>query len=261
MKQSTFLILFCMLLFPVVHAQDITLLSNLPGVRVAHIDVTIPWNNPDININAGETYIIFVNGVAATNGAITSNTIFWLGPEGMGDISTWQTEDMPLPGATQQSVIAKIGDSGQKFYVGRNCSFVANVSGKLYLGLNDNTFWDNYGYYVAFIFKQPPTIVNVAGEFTPVVEKFNVSQNYPNPFNPSTTINFDIPNPSEVQIKIFDSNGQKIRDLVNDYRETGNYKVTWDGKDNFGKTVVTGSYFYQIQSGNLVQAKKMIFLK
>lgn len=262
MKQSTFLILFCMLLFSLVYAQDITLLSNLPGVRVTNIDVTTPWNNTGININVGDTCLIFVKGVAATNGATTPNTIFWLGPEGMGDISTWQTVDMPLPGATQQSVIAKIGESNQLFYVGSNCSFVANVSGILNLGLNDNTFWDNYGYYVAYVFRQPPPIVvNVASEFAPISEKFNLSQNYPNPFNPSTSINFEIPTSSHVRIEIYDINGQKIRDLINNFKEKGNYNVSWDGKDNYGNLVSTGSYFYQIQIDNSVQTKKMIMLK
>lgn len=261
MKQFTIFFLACMLFLPLVHAQDITPLVNLPGVEVAKIDVTTPWNNTGINVTSGVTYLIFVNGVAATNGAIASNTIFWIGPEGMGDIARWQTINMPLPGAAQQAVIGKIGGSGQLFYVGRNCSFIANVSGELYLGLNDNTFWDNSGYYIAYIFRQPEPVVDAADGFTPSIEKFDVSQNFPNPFNPTTSIKFDIPSPSNVQVKIFDSNGQKIRDLINDYREMGNYAVTWDGKDNFGSLVSSGSYYYQVQIGNIVQTKKMILLK
>ncbi len=88
-----------------------------------------------------------------------------------------------------------------------------------------------------------------------------LKQNYPNPFNPTTKIEYAISNPEKVNIKIYDINGRLVKQLLNEYRNTGEYSVTWDGKDNYGNLVASGNYFYQISSDDFVQSKKMILLK
>lgn len=103
------------------------------------------------------------------------------------------------------------------------------------------------------------TAVKESEEYIP--NGFNISQNYPNPFNPSTKIEYSIPEPSSVRINIFNINGEQIKKLINEEKNTGNYSVTWNGKDNKGNIVASGTYFYQIQVGDFVQAKKMILLK
>ncbi|NWF50957.1 MAG: T9SS type A sorting domain-containing protein [Ignavibacteriaceae bacterium] len=241
-------------------AQDITVLPYLTDkVSVSIIDITTAWNNTGINISVGDTVLIFVNGIAATDGALHTKTITWIGPEGMGG---WIAgSGLPLPEAASHCVIGKIGDSGDPFYVGRNGSFVANVSGQLFLGLNDNIFWDNYGYYVAFI-TSTGTVTDVNHEQNHGnLNDYNLSQNFPNPFNPSTSIQYNVPGSANVQLTIYDINGQKVKELINEFRNSGNYTVTWDAKDNFGNKVSSGTYFYQVQVGNFIQTKKMILLK
>jgi hypothetical protein len=90
---------------------------------------------------------------------------------------------------------------------------------------------------------------------------YQLKQNYPNPFNPSTKIEYSISEPSIVSINIFNINGELIKELINEEKNNGNYSITWNGKDNKGTFVASGTYFYQIQVGDFVQAKKMILLR
>jgi hypothetical protein len=90
---------------------------------------------------------------------------------------------------------------------------------------------------------------------------FKLFQNYPNPFNPTTTIEYNIPNRGNVEIRIFNSVGELIKTLLTTEKDAGNYFVVWDGKNNSGNLVSSGVYFYQIKSGSLLQTKKMLLLK
>ncbi|MHB8337812.1 MAG: T9SS type A sorting domain-containing protein [Ignavibacteriaceae bacterium] len=90
---------------------------------------------------------------------------------------------------------------------------------------------------------------------------FNVEQNYPNPFNPSTTINFSLKSEAVVTIKIYSILGKEVRTLVNEERPSGNYSVLWNGCDNAGISVASGTYFYRYTAGNITQVKKMVLLK
>jgi hypothetical protein len=91
--------------------------------------------------------------------------------------------------------------------------------------------------------------------------KFNLAQNYPNPFNPSTTIEYNIPHSGEVNINIYDIQGKLIKDISEYQDSPGDSKYIWNGKNNFGNQVASGTYFYQIRYGNVIQTKKMILLK
>ncbi len=90
---------------------------------------------------------------------------------------------------------------------------------------------------------------------------FSVSQNYPNPFNPQTEIQFAIPENSQVEIAVYNSLGQKVRNLLSDYRSAGYYSVIWDGTNNLGQHVGSGTYIYVVKAGNRISSKKMILLK
>ncbi|MFA5668929.1 MAG: right-handed parallel beta-helix repeat-containing protein [Balneolaceae bacterium] len=100
----------------------------------------------------------------------------------------------------------------------------------------------------------------VAGVNLP--DKFELYQNYPNPFNPTTTIGFDVPNAnSHVRLEIFNILGQRVKMLVNNVYSAGRYKVIWDGTNDAGMQVSTGVYIYRINAGDIVQSKKLTFIK
>jgi photosystem II stability/assembly factor-like uncharacterized protein len=89
---------------------------------------------------------------------------------------------------------------------------------------------------------------------------FNLSQNYPNPFNPVTKIKFSIPSVGNGRdrsvIKIYNSLGREIQVLVNQSLQPGTYEVDWDAS-NFP----SGVYFYELNSGEFVETKKMMLIK
>ncbi len=91
--------------------------------------------------------------------------------------------------------------------------------------------------------------------------EFSLFQNYPNPFNPVTTIQYELPKRTEVQIRIYDLLGRKIATLVNQIQDAGFKSIQWNATDDHGKPVSAGSYLYQIKAGELVQTKKMVLLK
>jgi hypothetical protein len=86
-------------------------------------------------------------------------------------------------------------------------------------------------------------------------------QNYPNPFNPSTTVKFQVPKTSDVRISIYDMLGQEVRTLIAGEVMRGTYTVDWDGLNDAGVQMSTGTYIYRMTAGEFMQSKKMILLK
>ncbi len=96
-------------------------------------------------------------------------------------------------------------------------------------------------------------------EEIPVV--FALSQNAPNPFNPDTIIAYALPQGEQVKLVIYNVLGQEIRTLVHAFKPAGNYRVVWHGKDDFGRSVSSGIYLYQITAGEFTNTRKMLILK
>jgi hypothetical protein len=67
----------------------------------------------------------------------------------------------------------------------------------------------------------------------------DVSQNYPNPFNPTTTIALSMPQPADLQLKIYNTKGQVVRTLFNGPISQGNHYLTWNGKDDQGTSLAS----------------------
>jgi hypothetical protein len=91
--------------------------------------------------------------------------------------------------------------------------------------------------------------------------KFYLGNNYPNPFNPSTKFIYAIAEGRNVSLIIYDINGKKVNEIINKYQDAGTYEVTWDGTDDSGNQVVSGTYIYTFNAGNFTQSKKMILIK
>ena len=94
-----------------------------------------------------------------------------------------------------------------------------------------------------------------------VLSSYRLSDNYPNPFNPNTTIPYAIPEQGIVRLIIFNQLGQPIRTLVNREESAGYKSVMWDARDNTGRQVSTGIYFYRIEVNGFSQTRKMVLLK
>lgn len=93
-------------------------------------------------------------------------------------------------------------------------------------------------------------------------DNYILNQNYPNPFNPSTQINFVLPLNKKVSLKVYDMLGKEVRTLINNEEYAkGNYNVTWNGRDNSGRTVASGTYIAKMVSGNIEKSIKMMMVK
>jgi hypothetical protein len=100
------------------------------------------------------------------------------------------------------------------------------------------------------------------GESVPEIPNFSLS-NYPNPFNPETTIVFSIPSNTSTSVKldIYNIKGQKVKSLIDDIYQTGVYRVVWDSRDEYGRDVASGIYFYRLQTDEYTTTRKMLLLK
>jgi len=92
-------------------------------------------------------------------------------------------------------------------------------------------------------------------------QEYSLKQNYPNPFNPSTTIKYQIAKSEFVNISIFDLNGNKISNILNQHSRAGKGSVSWNGKNEMGQNVSGGIYLYTIETPSFSKTKKMILLK
>lgn len=97
-------------------------------------------------------------------------------------------------------------------------------------------------------------------------ENFKLKQNYPNPFNPTTNIQFELPEAAQVELIIFNLLGQKVRTLANEEYQPGYHNLIWDGTNDIGEQVGSGTYLFliRVKSDNKVlfqESRKMSFIK
>ena len=114
------------------------------------------------------------------------------------------------------------------------------------------------GGYDGFIWKTTDGggFVGIGNNGSEITDGYSLSQNYPNPFNPLTNIKFSIPKNGFVKISVYDMLGREIKELVNEFKQTGTYSISFDGA-NFS----SGIYFYKLSVDNFVETKKMILVK
>jgi len=106
----------------------------------------------------------------------------------------------------------------------------------------------------------PDSTTDVEDEIS-TVSDFRLIGNYPNPFNPSTIIVFNIPKTQSIQLIIYNSLGQVVREIVKEELPSGLNEIVWNGNDQRGKLVVSGVYFYRIKSDKTFLTGKMILTK
>jgi hypothetical protein len=88
-----------------------------------------------------------------------------------------------------------------------------------------------------------------------------LEQNFPNPFNPSTRIDYSLAADRSMTIEVFNVQGRRVRVLVAGPRTAGPHQVVWYGRDDLGRQVASGVYFYRLQAGQHRELKRMLLLK
>ena len=120
----------------------------------------------------------------------------------------------------------------------------------------NNTVWIGTAYYGLVSIEQ--NYQNVQ-ESTP--SDFSLISNYPNPFNASTTVSFQLDEPGNITLDIYNISGQKVRELVTEYLPAGTHTYVWDGKDDTGKDVSSGIFLSILKYHNKISTRKMVMIR
>ena len=109
------------------------------------------------------------------------------------------------------------------------------------------------------------SLLTLAGSIQPpdmrLPKAVDLFQNTPNPFNPSTLIQFNLPVAAVVRLEVFDLRGRRVATLAHDEYPAGIHAVHWSGKDDTGRPLAAGVYFYSLRSDGLSLTRKMVLLK
>lgn len=110
-----------------------------------------------------------------------------------------------------------------------------------------------------------PTTVNFSGQSGPGTPSIplvtEISNIYPNPFNPATTISYSLAATADVSFTIYNSRGQVVRSFDKGIQTANTYKLSWNGKDNYGKECSTGVYFVRMNAGKDSFVRKAVLMK
>ena len=162
--------------------------------------------------------------------------------------------------ATYFGPVVGIDTTGQIVYelnfdfnsFGENTS-VIQYNDSLYLG----TLHDSY----IGVIPLPEELLSDRNVPQLVASEYQLNQNFPNPFNPITTVRYDLPEDSFVDVTVYDMLGNVVNNLVNNNQSSGYKSIQWDATNNQGEPVSAGVYLYKIQAGDFVDTKKMVLLK
>lgn len=92
-------------------------------------------------------------------------------------------------------------------------------------------------------------------------KSFALLQNYPNPFNPSTTISFELDRPEHATLTVYNTLGQRVAVVLDGAIEAGRHSIRFDGRNDDGKALPSGVYFYRLQTSSGADQKKMLLVR
>ncbi|MFZ1947543.1 MAG: FlgD immunoglobulin-like domain containing protein [bacterium] len=95
----------------------------------------------------------------------------------------------------------------------------------------------------------------------PEVFRWALGQNAPNPCVTSTKIIFEVAQSSAVRLRVYNAAGQLVRVLADEFKSSGRYAVSWDGRDGVGRQVASGVYFYKLEASDYRATRKMLVVR
>ncbi|HQU70642.1 MAG TPA: T9SS type A sorting domain-containing protein [Calditrichia bacterium] len=178
-------------------------------------------------------------------------TVFYQAPAGT------QFVDIAVDGSTVLSGVeltSAVGDSAGGDILTGNFSLTAGTHNVTIGGANNVN--------IDFAQLVLERVVSGIGDNVTHIDGFELAQNYPNPFNPSTHITYSLGKRAEVSLQVYNLLGQKVRTLVKNHNQVaGLYKIQWDGRDDDGRKVASGVYFYRLKAGDFIRSRKMMLVK
>ena len=158
-------------------------------------------------------------------------------------------------------------ESGEIVSAGDSCSLSVEVDAT---GLLDGQHYShalliesNAGFAPVVATDVQLHVKDVSGVPEPTLPvSFALRQCFPNPFNPQTTIAFDLPKQEMATLSVFDLSGRLVKNLITAKLHTpGHHEVVWNGRDDAGRQVASGAYFYRLEAGSFSETKRMILIK
>jgi hypothetical protein len=126
----------------------------------------------------------------------------------------------------------------------------------VYIGFLYNQDCTTNGFYVFLDDVEVSNPIGVQPISGNLPKTYALRQNYPNPFNPTTNFEFDLPKAQYVNIVLYNTLGQQVSTLLNEFKQAGTYKVSFNGSD-----LPSGTYLYRISAGDFTQTNKMVLVK
>lgn len=230
------------------------------GDLIAELDDLSATSYLDEGLQEGE-YSYYVTAVYTEEESEPSNevsvAIVYLPP------AEFTAQSNPPNVVCQWEAPSTRGITGYRVY--RNEEMVAETTNTFF---NDSDVpTGSYTYYATTLYGDhesgPSAEVTIdhtdAEDMVPMVTE--LSGNHPNPFNPDTTINFALSSAGHVKLDVFNIKGEKVATLIDEHLEAAYHKVVWNGKDNRGRDVSSGVYFYRMDTDKYTSVKKMLLLK
>jgi hypothetical protein len=230
-------------------------LSNVVGHSTAS-DTTPPASVTDLAAITGPDYgsiaLVFTStGADGLYGMATAYEIR-VHDQLITDLN-WNTATLitnppaPKPAGSSENIVIDSLAPGQTYFVGLkvwdaagNASSISNIS---------------------FAEANVDLSLGTGGDGGTLPDEFHLQQNYPNPFNPSTVIEYDLPQATQVNLSIYNVHGQHVKTLAQGEQVGGTHQVTWNGDNDEGARVATGVYFYRLMTTGFSETKKMVFVK
>ncbi|MBD3220689.1 S8 family serine peptidase [bacterium] len=109
-----------------------------------------------------------------------------------------------------------------------------------------------------------PVVLNVVQDVTAAEDlplAFGLDHAAPNPFNPATTLKFSLPAAGHAQLKLYDVQGRLVRTLVDDHRAAGAHEVRWQGRDDAGRQVASGTYYARLIADGRASVRTLVLVK
>jgi len=184
----------------------------------------------------------------------------------VADLDDDGNPDIALTGTNIDSVLVVVNDGSGSFsspsahYTGGMGTFIfaIELNGD---NANDLVVSHNALNTVSVLINGSHTAVEDNDSAT-LPETYWLSCNYPNPFNPQTTIAYDLPGEATVTLNVFDASGRLVRELVDgEVLTAGRYETMWNGRNDAGRQVASGVYFYCLEAGVYSETKRMVLLK
>ncbi len=217
--------------------------------------VLIQTNDPNNTQIIVPTTLIVYDEVPAEAGAISVSN-------GNGEVAlTWIYDLSAIEGFNVyrriegESQAVRLNDAPVSSNGGR-IDFVDSPAG---LAAGTKLFY-RYGMVVggAEISMSPEVVVTFDGSLP---TKYSLHANYPNPFNPSTTVKFEIPRAGMTRLAIYDVAGRMVKVLTNEVLPASAHSVVWNGDNDRGQRVASGTYYMRLTSGDYEAVQKMTLMK